>query len=239
MQQHICIFTQLHVANKTKFLFLVNNELSIISSNKVLWFVFFLLVTQWHGLWSYKPQLQHSLISQKDGNQRRVRLLVYLREISGVSLYNLSCCQLPYIRPPLPVKYHNLLKKFFLVNSNSISPKLGSHKFPLAKMVSLLVRLFGHGVVWVDVGIKYISELRGVYVAYKWVTLQDCVTPSLWLAVVLQSCVPSNPGRAWGSLPPWNGAGCPLRWLLGKEMCILPETSDWKTSKAGGVAQSP
>lgn len=45
--------------------------------------------------------------------------------------------------------------------------------------MSLLVRLFGHGVVGVDVGNKHVSESKGVYIAYKLGTLQDCVIPLL------------------------------------------------------------
>lgn len=98
--------------------------------------------------------------------------------------------------------------------------------------------MFGHGVVWADVGNKHIRKWTGVDNADELDTLQDCVIPLLELEVVLQPCEPSKLGRVWGSLPPCSGAGCCLHWLLGKEVCILPETPGWKTSKAGGVVQS-
>lgn len=44
--------------------------------------------------------------------------------------------------------------------------------------MSLLVQLFGHGVVWVD-GNKYISESRGIYIAQHLICRQDYVIPLL------------------------------------------------------------
>jgi len=96
--------------------------------------------------------------------------------------------------------------------------------------------LFGHGVVWVGLENKSIVKERGLHCELG--ALQDCVIPLLEVLVVLKPCVPCKLGRAWGSLPLCSGAGCPLRWLLRKEVHILPETPGWKTSKADGIAQS-
>lgn len=41
------------------------------------------------------------------------------------------------------------------------------------------MQLFEHGVVWVDVGNKYISASRGIYIANGSGALQDFVMPLL------------------------------------------------------------
>lgn len=66
-----------------------------------------------------------------------------------------------------------------------MSPELEGHKFPLAKMMSLLVRLFGHVIAWVDVGNKSISKWRADYIVCESDTLRDHIIHLLLLVVVL------------------------------------------------------